>query len=77
MGQSKEGSGSRGFSQPLSPCTPLLPTGFLIFLWYWSMRLQARVGLPLKSNSDSARLYIQLQAAPVQPHLGRQRTLPV
>ncbi|KAB0384929.1 hypothetical protein FD755_006846 [Muntiacus reevesi] len=33
--------------------------GFLIFLWYWSMRLQARGGpSPLKSNSDSARLPI-------------------
>ncbi|XP_012503311.1 PREDICTED: G-protein coupled receptor 56 [Propithecus coquereli] len=33
--------------------------GFLIFLWYWSMRLQARGGpSALKSNSDSARLPI-------------------
>ncbi|XP_012599427.2 adhesion G-protein coupled receptor G1 isoform X1 [Microcebus murinus] len=33
--------------------------GFLIFLWYWSMRLQARGGpCPLKSSSDSARLPI-------------------
>ncbi|XP_023421776.2 adhesion G-protein coupled receptor G1 [Cavia porcellus] len=33
--------------------------GFLIFLWYWFMRLQARGGpSPLKSNSDSARLPI-------------------
>ncbi|PNI63665.1 ADGRG1 isoform 6 [Pan troglodytes] len=33
--------------------------GFLIFIWYWSMRLQARGGpSPLKSNSDSARLPI-------------------
>uniref|UniRef100_A0A8D0MUL8 Adhesion G protein-coupled receptor G1 n=1 Tax=Sus scrofa TaxID=9823 RepID=A0A8D0MUL8_PIG len=33
--------------------------GFLIFLWYWSMRLQARGGpSPLKSSSDSARLPI-------------------
>lgn len=33
--------------------------GFLIFLWYWSMRLQARGGpSPLKSNSDSVRLPI-------------------
>ncbi|XP_008066215.1 LOW QUALITY PROTEIN: adhesion G-protein coupled receptor G1 [Carlito syrichta] len=33
--------------------------GFLIFLWYWAMRLQARGGpSPLKSNSDSARLPI-------------------
>ncbi|XP_004626004.1 adhesion G-protein coupled receptor G1 [Octodon degus] len=33
--------------------------GFLIFLWYWSMRLQARGGpSSLKSNSDSARLPI-------------------
>ncbi|XP_077607429.1 adhesion G-protein coupled receptor G1 [Crocuta crocuta] len=33
--------------------------GFLIFLWYWSMRLQAQSGpSPLKSNSDSARLPI-------------------
>ncbi|XP_055001393.1 adhesion G-protein coupled receptor G1 isoform X2 [Sorex araneus] len=33
--------------------------GFLIFLWYWSMRLQARAGSSsLKSNSDSARLPI-------------------
>ncbi|XP_045389589.1 adhesion G-protein coupled receptor G1 isoform X2 [Lemur catta] len=33
--------------------------GFLIFLWYWSLRLQARGGpSPLKSNSDSARLPI-------------------
>ncbi|XP_055408061.1 adhesion G-protein coupled receptor G1 isoform X2 [Bubalus kerabau] len=33
--------------------------GFLIFLWYWSMRLQAQGGpSPLKSNSDSARLPI-------------------
>ncbi|GAB5582311.1 adhesion G-protein coupled receptor G1 isoform X1 [Prionailurus iriomotensis] len=33
--------------------------GFLIFLWYWSMRLQARSGpSPLKSSSDSARLPI-------------------
>uniref|UniRef100_A0A8C9K250 Adhesion G-protein coupled receptor G1 n=1 Tax=Panthera tigris altaica TaxID=74533 RepID=A0A8C9K250_PANTA len=33
--------------------------GFLIFLWYWSMRLQARNGpSPLKSSSDSARLPI-------------------
>uniref|UniRef100_A0A8D0T215 Adhesion G protein-coupled receptor G1 n=2 Tax=Sus scrofa TaxID=9823 RepID=A0A8D0T215_PIG len=33
--------------------------GFLIFLWSWSMRLQARGGpSPLKSSSDSARLPI-------------------
>lgn len=33
--------------------------GFLIFLWYWSMRLQARgKPSPLKSNSDSSRLPI-------------------
>ncbi|XP_055991928.1 adhesion G-protein coupled receptor G1 isoform X2 [Sorex fumeus] len=33
--------------------------GFLIFLWYWSMRLQARAGSSsLKSSSDSARLPI-------------------
>lgn len=33
--------------------------GFFIFLWYWSMRLQARGGpSPLKSSSDSARLPI-------------------
>ncbi|XP_008573039.1 PREDICTED: G-protein coupled receptor 56 [Galeopterus variegatus] len=33
--------------------------GFLIFLWYWSMQLQARGRpSPLKSNSDSARLPI-------------------
>ncbi|XP_057567701.1 adhesion G-protein coupled receptor G1 isoform X2 [Hippopotamus amphibius kiboko] len=33
--------------------------GFLIFLWYWSMRLQARGGpSPLKSSSDSTRLPI-------------------
>ncbi|KAM5263227.1 adhesion G-protein coupled receptor G1 isoform 2-T2 [Ctenodactylus gundi] len=33
--------------------------GFLIFLWYWSMRLQARSSPdPLKSSSDSARLPI-------------------
>ncbi|XP_006863684.1 PREDICTED: G-protein coupled receptor 56 [Chrysochloris asiatica] len=34
--------------------------GFLIFLWYWSMRLQARGGgsSSLKSSSDSARLPI-------------------
>ncbi|XP_006878986.1 PREDICTED: G-protein coupled receptor 56 [Elephantulus edwardii] len=34
--------------------------GLLIFLWYWSMRLQARGGGPssLKSSSDSARLPI-------------------
>lgn len=33
--------------------------GFLIFLWYWAMRLQARGGpSPLKSSSDSARLPI-------------------
>lgn len=33
--------------------------GLLIFLWYWSMRLQARNGpSPLKSSSDSARLPI-------------------
>uniref|UniRef100_U3EMQ3 Adhesion G-protein coupled receptor G1 n=1 Tax=Callithrix jacchus TaxID=9483 RepID=U3EMQ3_CALJA len=33
--------------------------GFLIFLWYWSMRLQARGGpSPLKSSSDSSRLPI-------------------
>ncbi|XP_004843212.1 adhesion G-protein coupled receptor G1 [Heterocephalus glaber] len=33
--------------------------GFLIFLWYWSMRLQAPGGpSPLKSNLDSARLPI-------------------
>uniref|UniRef100_A0A8C3X7H5 Adhesion G-protein coupled receptor G1 n=1 Tax=Catagonus wagneri TaxID=51154 RepID=A0A8C3X7H5_9CETA len=33
--------------------------GFLIFLWYWSMRLQAQGGpSPLKSSSDSARLPI-------------------
>ncbi|XP_010984026.2 adhesion G-protein coupled receptor G1 [Camelus dromedarius] len=33
--------------------------GFLIFLWYWSMRLQARGGpSPLKNSSDSARLPI-------------------
>ncbi|XP_066098862.1 adhesion G-protein coupled receptor G1 [Saccopteryx bilineata] len=33
--------------------------GFLIFLWYWSMRLQAQTGpTPLKSSSDSSRLPI-------------------
>uniref|UniRef100_A0A452V8P3 Adhesion G-protein coupled receptor G1 n=1 Tax=Ursus maritimus TaxID=29073 RepID=A0A452V8P3_URSMA len=33
--------------------------GFFIFLWYWSMRLQARGGpSPLKNSSDSARLPI-------------------
>ncbi|KAL1783938.1 adhesion G-protein coupled receptor G1 [Sigmodon hispidus] len=33
--------------------------GFLIFLWYWSMRFQARGGpSPLKSNSDSVKLPI-------------------
>ncbi|XP_075393462.1 adhesion G-protein coupled receptor G1 [Tenrec ecaudatus] len=34
--------------------------GFLIFLWYWSMRLQARSHEPssLKSSSDSTRLPI-------------------
>lgn len=32
--------------------------GFLIFLWYWSLRLQARGPSPLKSSSDSARLPI-------------------
>nr|XP_020020225.1 adhesion G-protein coupled receptor G1 isoform X2 [Castor canadensis]XP_020020226.1 adhesion G-protein coupled receptor G1 isoform X2 [Castor canadensis]XP_020020227.1 adhesion G-protein coupled receptor G1 isoform X2 [Castor canadensis]XP_020020228.1 adhesion G-protein coupled receptor G1 isoform X2 [Castor canadensis]XP_020020229.1 adhesion G-protein coupled receptor G1 isoform X2 [Castor canadensis]XP_020020230.1 adhesion G-protein coupled receptor G1 isoform X2 [Castor canadensis]XP_02 len=33
--------------------------GFLIFLWYWSMRLQAQGGpCPLKNSSDSARLPI-------------------
>ncbi|XP_076988668.1 adhesion G-protein coupled receptor G1 [Tamandua tetradactyla] len=33
--------------------------GFLIFLWYWCMRLQARGGAsPLKNSSDSARLPI-------------------
>lgn len=33
--------------------------GFLIFLWYWSMRLQARTSSSsLKSSSDSARLPI-------------------
>nr|KAF6318159.1 adhesion G protein-coupled receptor G1 [Pipistrellus kuhlii] len=33
--------------------------GFLIFLWYWSMRLQAQGGpSPLKSGSDSTRLPI-------------------
>ncbi|XP_012662323.1 adhesion G-protein coupled receptor G1 isoform X1 [Otolemur garnettii] len=33
--------------------------GFLIFLWYWFMRLQARGGpSPLKNSSDSARLPI-------------------
>lgn len=33
--------------------------GFLIFLWYWSMRLQARGRpSPLKNSSDSARLPI-------------------
>ncbi|XP_008833104.1 adhesion G-protein coupled receptor G1 [Nannospalax galili] len=33
--------------------------GFLIFLWYWSMRLQARGGpSPLKNSSDSAKLPI-------------------
>ncbi|XP_015414442.1 PREDICTED: G-protein coupled receptor 56 [Myotis davidii] len=33
--------------------------GFLIFLWYWSMRLQAQGGpSPLKSSSDSTRLPI-------------------
>lgn len=33
--------------------------GFLIFLWYWSMRLQAQgKPSPLKSSSDSARLPI-------------------
>lgn len=33
--------------------------GLLIFLWYWSMRLQAQGGpSPLKSSSDSSRLPI-------------------
>ncbi|ERE79176.1 G-protein coupled receptor [Cricetulus griseus] len=33
--------------------------GFLIFLWYWFMRFQARGGpSPLKSNSDSVKLPI-------------------
>lgn len=33
--------------------------GFLIFLWYWSMRFQARGGpSPLKNNSDSVKLPI-------------------
>lgn len=33
--------------------------GFLIFLWYWSMRFQAQGGpSPLKNNSDSAKLPI-------------------
>nr|XP_004663569.2 adhesion G-protein coupled receptor G1 [Jaculus jaculus]XP_044987781.1 adhesion G-protein coupled receptor G1 [Jaculus jaculus]XP_044987784.1 adhesion G-protein coupled receptor G1 [Jaculus jaculus]XP_044987790.1 adhesion G-protein coupled receptor G1 [Jaculus jaculus]XP_044987796.1 adhesion G-protein coupled receptor G1 [Jaculus jaculus]XP_044987803.1 adhesion G-protein coupled receptor G1 [Jaculus jaculus]XP_044987808.1 adhesion G-protein coupled receptor G1 [Jaculus jaculus] len=33
--------------------------GFLIFLWYWSMRLQAHGGpSPLKNSSDSAKLPI-------------------
>lgn len=33
--------------------------GFLVFLWYWSMRLQAQGGpSPLKSGSDSTRLPI-------------------
>lgn len=33
--------------------------GFLIFLWYWSMRLQAQGGpSPLKSGSDSVKLPI-------------------
>ena len=32
---------SGGLLPASEPCTPLLPTGFLIFLWYWSMRLQA------------------------------------
>lgn len=33
--------------------------GFLIFLWYWSMRFQAQGGpSPLKSNSDSVKLPI-------------------
>ena len=50
---------SGGLLPASEPCTPLLPTGFLIFLWYWSMRLQAQGGpSPLKSNSDSARLPI-------------------
>ncbi|XP_027713731.1 adhesion G-protein coupled receptor G1 isoform X2 [Vombatus ursinus] len=32
--------------------------GFLIFLWYWSMKLQARGPSPLKSTSDSIKLPI-------------------
>ncbi|XP_043844273.1 adhesion G-protein coupled receptor G1 isoform X2 [Dromiciops gliroides] len=32
--------------------------GFLIFLWYWSMKLQARGPSPLKSTSDSVKLPI-------------------
>ncbi|XP_028931452.1 adhesion G-protein coupled receptor G1 [Ornithorhynchus anatinus] len=30
--------------------------GFLIFLWYWSMQLQAKASSPLKSTSDSVKL---------------------
>lgn len=51
--------GGGGLPPASDPCIPSLPTGFLIFLWYWSMRLQARGGpSPLKSSSDSARLPI-------------------
>uniref|UniRef100_F6VQE0 Adhesion G-protein coupled receptor G1 n=2 Tax=Monodelphis domestica TaxID=13616 RepID=F6VQE0_MONDO len=32
--------------------------GFLIFLWYWSMKLQAKGPSPLKSTSDSVKLPI-------------------
>ncbi|XP_074054726.1 adhesion G-protein coupled receptor G1 isoform X2 [Macrotis lagotis] len=32
--------------------------GFLIFLWYWSMKFQARGPSPLKSTSDSIKLPI-------------------
>ncbi|XP_036607119.1 adhesion G-protein coupled receptor G1 isoform X2 [Trichosurus vulpecula] len=32
--------------------------GFLIFLWYWSMKLQASGPSPLKSTSDSVKLPI-------------------
>ncbi|XP_014644066.1 PREDICTED: G-protein coupled receptor 56 [Ceratotherium simum simum] len=54
-----EGGLTWGCPLPAEPCARSLPAGFLIFLWYWSMRLQARGGpSPLKSSSDSARLPI-------------------
>ncbi|KFV54766.1 G-protein coupled receptor 56 [Tyto alba] len=40
--------------------------GFLIFLWYWTMVLQARKSLDLQSSSDS----VKLQPNSSQSHLG-------
>lgn len=55
---SERGTGPDGVLPSGNQCASL-PTGFLIFLWYWSMRFQAQGGpSPLKSNSDSAKLPI-------------------